>query len=454
MAYTKVFAVRQRLDHAVSYAVNPEKTALDRAVDYALDPKKTERWLYGSAVNCQATGTAYEEMTATKKRFGKPDGVLAYHFIQSFAPRETTPEQAHEIGIEFARRCFGDRFECVIGTHLDRNHLHNHVVVNSVSCMDGGKYRSTPASYFYQIRAESDRLCREYGLSVIEPKGKGRHYAEWAAEKAGQPTYRSIVRQDIDAVILKSFTYQSFLDGLRKRGYTVRYDPDRKYTTVQPPGAKRPIRLTEKSLGANYSEEAIKERLARIRDGEAEPKKVRTPQRKRYRYTGNLRTRKWKRLKGFLALYWHYLYLLGKVKRGKTGGAVNRILRPEVLKLERYARQFLYLYRNHITTADGLEERKQAVESEILSLSQQRMPLYGERKHASDEADAAITERIDGLAARLKELRREKKMCAAIEETASNVREKSVTVQDLELQKEAERERGTRKMEREPFQFF
>lgn len=451
MAYTKVFAVRKRLDHAVSYAVNPDKTALDIAVDYALDPNKTELRLYESAVNCQSPAAAYKEMTATKERYDKADGVLAYHFIQSFAPGETTPEQAHEIGVEFARRCFGDRFECVIGTHLDRNHLHNHVVVNSVSCMDGGKYRSTPASYFYKIRAESDRLCAEYGLSVIEPKGMGKHYAEWAAEQAGKLTSHSIVRADIDEVIRQSFTYQSFLDGMKKRGYIVRHGPNRKYITVQPPGAERPIRLTEKSLGTNYSEDAIKERLARIRNGEAEPERVQSPPLKCYRYAGSLQPRKRKKLKGFIALYWHYLYLLGKVNRGKSTGRVNAVLRPEVLKLERYDRQFLYLYRNNINMAKGLEQRKQAVESEILLLAEQRKPLYGERKNAPDGAAAVISEQIDGITTRLKELRREKKMCTAIEETAPSIREKSVAVQDMEYQREAERERGAREKEREPF---
>ena len=101
------------------------------------------------------------------------------------------------------------------GTHLDKGHLHNHIVVNSVSFVDGRKYRSTPKS-LYALREVSDRLCRENGLSVIQPKGRGRHYAEWKAEKAGKPTVRSQIRQDIDDAIKKSFTFHSFLEEMKK----------------------------------------------------------------------------------------------------------------------------------------------------------------------------------------------------------------------------------------------
>lgn len=100
-----------------------------------------------------------------------------------------TPEQAHALGVELARRLFGDRFEAVIGTHLDKGHLHSHIVMNSVSCMDGRKYHSSPERYYNEVRRISDDLCRENSLSVIEPQGKGLHYAEWKAQKQGQPPY-------------------------------------------------------------------------------------------------------------------------------------------------------------------------------------------------------------------------------------------------------------------------
>ena len=153
MAITKIIAIRDRMDKRVNYAVNGKKTTLDAGITYAADPEKTEQYFFTSALNCESCETAYAEMQATKQRFSKPGGVVGYHFIQSFAPGEVTPEQAHTIGVAFTQRLFGDRYEAVVGTHLDKAHLHNHVVVNSVSFVDGKKYHSSPGSYYFDVRA-------------------------------------------------------------------------------------------------------------------------------------------------------------------------------------------------------------------------------------------------------------------------------------------------------------
>lgn len=147
MAYTKVFAIRARLDDRVKYAINGEKTELDEWIVYTADPEKTDTVRFVTTLNCRSAETAFAAMQKTKKKHKKTGGVLGYHFIQSFAPGEVTPEQAHEIGCEFARRLFGEDFEAVIGTHLDKAHPHNHIVVNSVSRTDGHKYHSSPESY-------------------------------------------------------------------------------------------------------------------------------------------------------------------------------------------------------------------------------------------------------------------------------------------------------------------
>ena len=188
VAYTKVFAIRARLDDRVKYAVNAEKTELNEKIGYAADLVKTSSVRFVTALNCKSAETAFDVMRKTKEKFGKTGGVLGYHFIQSFAPGEVTPEQAHEIGCEFARRLFGEDFEAVIGTHLDKAHPHNHIVVNSVSRTDGHKYHSSPESYYNDVRGTSDALCRENDLSVIAPQGKGKHYAEWKAEQSGKAT--------------------------------------------------------------------------------------------------------------------------------------------------------------------------------------------------------------------------------------------------------------------------
>ena len=125
MAYDKIYAVRDRLKRIVDYASNKEKTGLDGIVSYVVDLFKTEKRLFQSALNVENIDTAYKEMQATKKKWGKTGGVLGYHIIHSYKPGEVTPEQAHCLSVEFARRCFGDKYEVVIGTHLDRNHLHS-----------------------------------------------------------------------------------------------------------------------------------------------------------------------------------------------------------------------------------------------------------------------------------------------------------------------------------------
>ena len=265
VAYTKVFAIRARLDKRVRYITDGEKTSLASSITYISNPEKTEQFFFTSVLNCSSVDTALSEMMETKQQFGKMGGVLGYHFIQSFQPGEVTPEQAHAIGLEFAKRLFGKRYEVVISTHLNKHHLHNHLVVNSVSCVDGQKYHSSPESYYNDVRGTSDELCRENDLSVIAPQGKGKNYAEWKAEQGGKPTVRGIIRADIDAIIHQAYTYDTFLMLLRKNGYEVRRSPNRKYTTVKPPGAKRAIRLD--SLGEGYTEADILLRLSRQRHG-------------------------------------------------------------------------------------------------------------------------------------------------------------------------------------------
>ncbi len=236
MAYLKILTRKYDLDGCAAYAANEEKTVED-ITGYALDTEKTEKRFYASVLNCGSVETAGAEMRDTKRRFGKEGKVLCYHIIQSFSPGEGTPELIHKVGMDFCRECFGD-FEAVIGTHLDKGHLHNHIVVNSVSFVDGRKYRSTPKT-LYALRDASDRLCRENGLSIIQPQGKGRHYAEWKAEKSGQPTMRSQIREDIDAAIAKSFTFHSFLEEMRKSGYAIKYGANVMHTAVRPAGGTR-----------------------------------------------------------------------------------------------------------------------------------------------------------------------------------------------------------------------
>ena len=171
MATTSLWAIKGRLDHLISYVENPEKTKLITTNDkdlqtlwnvlsYTTRADKTEEKLYVSGINC-IPAIAVEQMIITKKQFAKNDGRIAFHGFQSFKPSEVTPDIAHEIGMKFAKEMWGDRFQVVVSTHLDKEHLHSHFALNSVSFLDGIKYDRSNAEYI-RMRKISDRLCKEY----------------------------------------------------------------------------------------------------------------------------------------------------------------------------------------------------------------------------------------------------------------------------------------------------
>lgn len=315
MAITKVFAIRLDFEQTVRYAVNEQKTSLDSMIDYAVNPDKTEQRLFESCLNCSSVENASRDMERTKRRYNKMGGIQGYHIIQSFKPGELTPEQTHAIGVEFAKRLFGERFEVVIGTHLDKHHLHNHIAVNSVSFLDGKKLRCNMKTYFQEIQKVSDELCREHGLSVIEPKGKGKSHQEWQAAKSKQPTIREQVRRDIDGIIGKSLNFTTFLDELRKDGYQVR-SGNRKHTAVKPPYGKKFIRLD--SLGENYTDSAIEKRILSQRSWNRS-KQLPVPQ----HYTCKGSFKKHPKVHGFRALYFHYVYLLRDAAKGHGSRKVS-----------------------------------------------------------------------------------------------------------------------------------
>lgn len=160
-------------------------------------------------------------MELTKRLWEQPTdkGVLAYHIIQSFSPGEATPDQVHEIGCEFARRFLADRFECTVSTHLDKGHLHNHIVVNSVSYADGKMFRNNFDTYYHGIRQVSDELCRENRLSVIETDGKGKSYDEWLSGQTGKPTIRGMVRKDVEQAIAAADSFDGGAELQSDNGY-------------------------------------------------------------------------------------------------------------------------------------------------------------------------------------------------------------------------------------------
>ena len=243
MAVTSLWRIKGRVGKVVDYAVNPMKTEnpafgedISAVIDYAMQQEKTEKAVisaeeeevlrqFVSGINC-CPGTAVSEMIAVKRRFGKEDGTTAYHGYQSFAPGEATPEMAHEIAVKLAERLWGDRYQVVVATHLDKaNHLHSHFVLNTVSFVDGKKFHRTAQDY-RDMQIASDELCKEYGLSVVkQSEGKSKSYAEWQAEKEGRSTLRGSIRADIDQAIRASITQRDFLRVMTEMGYEFKARP-------------------------------------------------------------------------------------------------------------------------------------------------------------------------------------------------------------------------------------
>ncbi len=440
MAVTSIWRVKGWLGKVVVYVENPDKTTnpayyekedmsekecqgLDDVIAYAINSDKTQQIdtedeiveRFVSGVNCHPA-TARMEMMAVKKRFGKEDGTVAYHGYQSFAPGEATPEIAHRIGVELAQRLWGDRYQVVVATHLDKeNHLHNHFVLNTVSFEDGIKFNRKPKDYF-EMREVSDALCREYGLSVIKnpQPGKSKQYGEWRAEQEQRPTWRGLIRGDIDEIIRQSMTERQFFENLHKKGYEVKVGKD---ISVRPPGKDRFVRLA-RNFGEDYTLESIRRRILE-QSRPTRPLPEPAPKTKRYRVSGNWKGRK--KVTGFRALYLHYCYLLGVFpkKKQQNRRRLHFLLREDLIKLDAITQEARLLGTNHIGTAQQLSSYKETLETRIDALNTQRKQLYRKQRTVAVKSDEAASTKvkaeIDSLSKELKQLRWEVKLCSDIE---------------------------------------
>ena len=432
MAYTSVIPVH-RLKASVEYVLDEKKTSrgqnaksLEEAVDYALNRAKTEQDLFESAIACTCA-TAFEDMCRIKEMWHKTGGVQGFHLVQSFAAGEVTPELAHRIGLEFARQLLQGRYQAVVSTHLNTGHIHNHIVWNSVAIQDGKKYRSNARSYYTEVRAKSDALCRQYGLSVIETpeseQGK-RQYAKWQAEQENRPTWRAAIRQDIDEVINEVFTWNQFLRALENRGYVLRLN--RKYITLQPPGKARPVRF--KTLGKNYTPEAIRRRiLYPERNSPAGNERPLPPALRTL-----LSERPARKGTGLQKLYVIYLFQVGVLPTKPV--YMSYAVREDIRKLDQRIAQVEFILKNEIQDRGQLNEMRCAAEGEIDRLLKERRGLYRR------DPDSP---RVQAITARLKELRRTAKLCRDIEEHSLAIEQRLEEARKEREQREAV-ERETR----------
>ena len=441
MAVTSVWRIKGSLNKLILYVENEDKTlsgevipeangsetpndVLDSVIGYIGRDSATERKQFITAFNCELE-TAKEEMLAVKDRFGKLNGVIAYHGYQSFAPGEVTPDLAHKIGKKLADEIWGQNdFQVIVATHLDKeNHIHNHFVVNTVHIYTGIKYRRTKKDY-QKFREVSDRLCKEHGLSVIDsPKSKGINYGEWRAQKEGRPTVRGGIREDIDVAVKGCFNLREFFEAMQQMGYTI--DTSGKYAKIKPPDYEHYFRF--RSLGDGYNIMDIENRLYNNTHREFPKFEKQEPMSNvLYKYNdipGSFT------IMGYRPLYQTYVYGLKVTKERPTSNKrMHWLLRTEISKLDKYIFQSELLCSHKIDTAEQLISFKEGLKEQITAIAVERRGYKNELKRAERKGDEnainGAKEKIKNCTDKLKALYKQVDACDAIFERSGIAREK------------------------------
>lgn len=428
MATTKIWPVKNHLKRVLNYTSNPEKTdilddvdfqfnGLSQSIHYTTQDMKTEKQLYVTGINTNLS-TAFEDMVLTKKTYCKEDGILAFHGYQSFKPNEVDAETAHQIGIELANILWGDRFEVLVSTHVDKHHYHNHFVINSVSFRDGKRYYDNKATY-KKMREISDMLCEKYQLSVIEDKShQSHHYAEWKAEKENRPTKRSLVIEDVEYAISMSTTKKQFLKTLKNMGYLIR---EGKYISLKPQGGEKAFRLHKLTKDGRYDMSIIEQRLYERRYAQFESPTHTTA--KKYYYKGDLS--KARKLTGFKALYVHYMFLLGVIPNQRSVPKVHYYLKQDLLKMDQITEEVTFLSKKNINTLEELEVNLEETHSQKRSLENERKCVYGKIKRCRNaESKVLLQQDVETMTKQIKSLRKEVMLYERIKKRSEDMKAK------------------------------
>lgn len=421
MATTKLWHIQGRLKDLVDYVENPEKTVKSgsqgffNVFSYTQNPDKTADGQFVTAINCQKD-IALQQMILTKQRYGKEDGYIAWHGYQSFKPGEITPEQCHVLGVELARQMWGDRFQIIVTTHLDKEHMHNHFCINSVSFKDGGKYNFSKKE-LKRLRDTSDRLCREHGLSVVEHPRKAPSRQVWLDEQAGKPTRYNIYRADVQEAIDRSITGRGMVQYLRGRGYIV--DSTGPNLKIRLPQYPHFTRLD--TLNPQWTNQGI-ERLIYDRDdlvsGRSKPpRKPDIPDWLRDAYQPKKRTTK------IYRLYLYYCYQLGILPKGTTYHPVSPQLRADLRHLDDIDRQTRYLASRKIETVEELLADRSEKESQLEALTAQRTKLQNKIRRASPEQKVILRKEKADVTAQITALRK-------VIRDSKEIEQRSLEIQD------------------------
>ena len=445
MAVTKIWPVKDSLARVVDYAQNPDKTIysdLQQVLHYAVNEEKTvegeERTMFVTGVNCNRD-TAFQEMQAVKERFGKTGGNVAYHAYQSFKPGEVTPELCHRLGVELAKRMWGDEYQVLVATHFNTGTYHNHFVVNSVGLWDGRKFNCGKRAY-YQFRQLSDDLCREYQLSTIKnPKGKTPR-SIYFAEKNGEPTKYNLMREALDAALKVSVDGNDLRKALREQGYELDANPAHKYATLRRIGSKKAVRLYR--LGEEYDLPALRERIEENRQRYAydlgyqryKPTPIQRPRPRRLRVKGSFSTVK--KIGGFRGLYLHYCYCLGILPKGSKHRPLSPELREECRCLDAISQQANLICREKLDTAEAVANFISVKQTEIKELGTARQKCYNCLRRCDDGAEIAqIKAQRDRLTAAMAVCRKDVKTAESVLSRSNRMKENLKLEQEMQAQR-------------------
>ena len=436
MATTKIWDVSAHVSKLLAYVANKNKTTMEvergtndeemrlaaEILGLPSDHFATEEKKFVTGINC--TPENANEVMLTLLEGTSPSKIQAYHGYQSFKPGEVDADTAHAIGIQLANELWGEDFPVIVATHIDKGHVHNHFCF-SASGFSGRRYHDCNATY-QLMRDTSDRLCREYGLSVIENPSKDRHkhIAEVHAEKKGIPTMRDQIRADIDAVANNEFLSKNFYNRMRSLGYT--FERRGQYLRIKPYGYNKFFRLDK--LGAGYTEEDIE---TRIEKNAIERKWTPIPY-----YQPTLREKP----TGLYALYLHYCYLLRAIpkvipKNPETYAAIKE----DVRRARMYSEQAKFLGKYGLDTKDDLIQHALGVREQMNTLCKERQKLRNKMRWMKDPAEMQpIREQIFAISDKLKPLRKEYAMCKDIYDRSDDIEK---TVERIEFPQLVEQER-------------
>ena len=445
MATTKIWKVQKRLDHVIDYATNEEKTrknssgyGMDRfdnisqVMTYATNPDKTEKQFYTTGINCEVKDSV-KQMQLVKMIYGKENGILAFHAYQSFNEGEVTPKIAHEIGVKLANEMWGDKFQVVVSTHLNTEHLHNHFVINSVSFKDGKKYYSNLMNTAL-LRKTSDEICEEYGLSVLTEKTckSGINFENFYKKSMRDSDYYKFAKEDIDYAIKRSYTLKQFQQMLVSMGYNYCYRAEKLSVRREP--YKRNIRV-ERAFGEEYSLENIKRRIFGndyIKQERIIPYKVMGHR----HFITRDRIRKKYKPKGIVALYYYYRYLLKLYTKKNIQYKLTPEMRAELKKMDEYSQRIRFLCKHKIETLSDVDNVKEKKQKELQKVLNIRNRLYYKRQKLDSgiEKDRVTKEIID-VTSTLTRVRKEIRLCGEFYDDVPKMKEQLKEIDKKEQEK-------------------